>query len=135
MLYRMPSSAQFLPVCSSEWALKGFSPLQHVRSFEESLRAGVELGCTRTGFAFPARVPSGSSSTAHGLRDTWGNPGPGVPSVLSVPPTLALPQHGPQPCCHFAPCPTDTARASECTGCALAGTLQHCFFFAGPLIG
>lgn len=33
-------AAQFLAVCSSEWALKGFPPLWCLRVFKEPLRAG-----------------------------------------------------------------------------------------------
>lgn len=75
----------------------------------------VELGCAGRGLVGSV-APSCSTSAAQGLGDTWGSPGPSVPSLFSIP----LPWHGlaPSPventllCQACSPCPQGMARAS-----------------------
>lgn len=109
---------QFLGVCSSEGAPKGFSPSCHMWALDEQAPEGrweVELGCAGRGLVGSV-APSCSTSAARGLGDTWGSPGPSVPSLLSIPP----PWHGlaPSPaentllCQACSPCPQGMARAS-----------------------
>lgn len=142
----MPSSAQFLVVCSLEWALKGFSPPWHVRAFKEPLRAagrqacGAEMRKDRLGFQRRSHPVQAAQPMGCGM--------PGAALAQAFPQYSAShpPWHGPgmapspaengQLCRAFAPQPMGTARAStKGTGYAPMGTFQHCFFFADPLIG
>lgn len=97
---QVPSSAQFLAVFSSEWALKGFSHPWSFRVFKEPLRTGGRQACRADMHKDRPGFHCGSYPVLAAWPVGWGTPGAALGQVSPQFSASRPPWHGPG----MAPC-------------------------------
>lgn len=128
---------QFLGVCSSEGAPKGFSPSWHMWALDEPLRAGGRWSWDVQGEAWLAVWPHPVPPVQ---PEGWGTPGAALARVsphcsASHPPGTAWPPVLLRTPCSARPVLLVHRAWPGLPSRALMGTFLHCFFSFDPLIG
>lgn len=128
---------QFLGVCSSEGAPKGFSPSWHMWALDEPLRAGGRWSWDVQGEAWLAVWPHPVPPVQ---PKGWGTPGAALARVsphgsASHPPGTAWPPVLLRTPCSARPVLLVHRAWPGLPSRALMGTFLHCFFSFDPLIG